>query len=160
MKIAVALSGGIDSALSAIMLKNQGHDIIGITFRVLEAYRYSDTMQSLTDQSIGDAKKIADQYGFSHHVFDIEEGFKDIVIDPFCSEYMNGRTPNPCILCNRSIKFGRLLDYALSLGYEKIATGHYAKVHQCDNGRITVSRNKDPKKDQSYFLSMLSQDIL
>lgn len=156
MKIAVAMSGGIDSSVAAIILKNQGHDIVGITARFLPASPIND---SIYNASVHDAKLIADQYGFPHHEFNFSENFRKLVIDYFCNEYISGRTPNPCTVCNRYVKFSELLEAAYMLGCDMVATGHYA-IKKSGNGRDYISMSPDRSKDQSYFLFMLTQEQL
>jgi tRNA-specific 2-thiouridylase len=110
-------------------------------------------------ESIRDAAGVARDYGFRHHVMDVEEDFSREIIDPFCAEYLAGRTPSPCLHCNSRIKFKSLLERAREMGFEKLATGHYAKLGSAD-GRHFIIAGDDPDKDQSYFLGMLSQNIL
>ncbi len=146
-KIAIGLSGGVDSATAAHLLLEQGCDVTGIILRLKPG--------ELADNDIADAQKIADFLGIKLHVLDRREFFKDSVIDPFVSEYLAARTPNPCIECNSSIKFGAMLDYALEIGCDGIATGHYAAIEEKD-GRFLLKRSKSAK-DQSYFLYRLNQ---
>ncbi len=141
-KIAVAMSGGVDSSTVAYLLKNQGYDIVGITMRTCK------------DED-ADAKKVCDDLGIEHHVLDVKSEFKEKVIDFFVDEYLNGRTPNPCMVCNRHIKFGALIEYAKSLGCELLATGHYAQIKDG-----TLAMGDDSLKDQVYFLSQIKKENL
>jgi len=156
MKIAVAMSGGIDSSVSAIMLKDQGHEVIGITARFLPP---SDINDAVYNAAVNDAKQIASFYNFRHYEFDFSDVFQKNVIDYFCAEYLSGKTPNPCVICNRYIKFSELIKASADLGCDMTATGHYALKKE-GNGRIYISMSPDHSKDQSYFLCMLTQDQL
>ena len=134
--IGVAMSGGVDSSFVAAYLLNQGYQVIGITMKLFD------------DQTADiDAKSIADFLGIEHHVLDLREDFQSNVIKYFCNEYSQSRTPNPCVRCNARIKFGKLFDFAMDLGVDYFATGHYARI---ENGLLKKSTNLD--KDQSYFL--------
>lgn len=155
MRIAVAMSGGVDSSLVAVHYKKLGYDVLGVT-----AALFSQNNASCVSDHIIDARRIAKEYGFSHEVLHLEEDFSRDIIGYFCSEYLKGRTPSPCIICNTRIKMGRLLDFARANGCSRIATGHYARVSCTGSGRLCISRGIDRKKDQSYFLCMLSQEML
>lgn len=146
-KIAIGLSGGVDSSTAAHLLLQQGFDVTGIILRLKP--------DSLADADIADARRIADAIGIELHVLDRREIFKKSVIEPFVSEYLAARTPNPCVECNAAIKFGVMLDYALEIGCDGIATGHYAKIEEKD-GRFLLKRSESTK-DQSYFLYRLNQ---
>lgn len=156
------MSGGIDSTVTAVMLHRAGYDIIGITMKTWD-YSTSGGGKKETGccnlDSINDARSIAVELGFPHYIIDIREEFGDAVIDDFVSEYLSGRTPNPCVLCNTHIKWNALYKRAEQLGCDYIATGHYAGISQL-NGRYVVSRGKDSWKDQSYVLWGLTQDAL
>jgi len=156
MKIAVAMSGGIDSSVTAVMLKEQGHEVVGITARFLPSSEINDVVYNA---AVADAKKIAELYKFPHYEFNFSEQFQTHVIDYFCREYLSGNTPNPCVVCNRYIKFHELIKAAEDLGCEMIATGHYAVKKEAD-GRFFLSMSPDHSKDQSYFLFMLTQKQL
>jgi len=161
-KVLVAMSGGIDSSVTAILLHEEGYEVIGVTMKTWDyassgGNRKSTGCCSLDD--INDARILAVNYGFHHIIIDIREEFGDYIIDNFVEEYTAGRTPNPCVLCNTHIKWDALLRRADQLGCDFIATGHYANVRE-ENGRYIVSKGKDENKDQSYVLWGLSQEAL
>ncbi len=149
-KVAVGLSGGVDSSTAAYLLKKQGFEVFGITLRLKP--------DSLADDDIADARRVADALGIEFAVLDLRDFFKKNVIEPFVSEYIAARTPNPCIECNAAVKFGAMLDYAVEQGCDCLATGHYAKIEKCGN-RFLLKKT-DSKKDQSYFLYRLTQEQL
>jgi len=161
-RVLVAMSGGIDSSIAAIMLHEQGYEVIGMTMKTWD-YSTSGGNKKETGccslDSINDARNIAVNLGFPHYIIDIREEFGDYVIDHFTSEYLEGRTPNPCVLCNTHIKWDSLLRRADQLDCEFIATGHYARI-RLENVRYVVSRGKDLQKDQSYALWGISQESL
>ncbi|MBN1114187.1 MAG: tRNA 2-thiouridine(34) synthase MnmA, partial [Oligoflexia bacterium] len=140
-RVLVALSGGVDSSVAALLLKSRGFEITGVTMRVSEG----------GEISVADAAKFCNDAGIHHIVLDLEKEFKEIVIGNFIRDYRLGRTPNPCALCNRHFKFGFLLNEAVNNGCDFLATGHYAKI-VVDNGRTYIGRAADGGKDQSYFL--------
>lgn len=158
----MAMSGGIDSSVAAIMLHEQGYEVVGITMKTWD-YASSGAEGKETGccslDSINDARSIAVQYGFPHYILDIRGEFGEAVIDNFVDEYLAGRTPNPCVMCNTHIKWEALLKRADMLKCEFIATGHYAKIRE-ENGRYVISRGLDPTKDQSYVLWGVSQECL
>lgn len=162
-KVLVAMSGGIDSTVTALMLHEQGYEVVGITMKTWD-YDSSGGSKKETGccnvDSFNDARAAAVEHGFPHYILDIREEFGGFVIENFVEEYLAGRTPNPCVLCNTHIKWRALLKRADALGCEFIATGHYAKVRQHENGRFTVSKAVDDTKDQSYVLWGLQQDLL
>ena len=160
-KIAVFMSGGIDSSLAAILLKEQGNDIIGITAKLLPCDREYSNKPCCTTESINDAKDIARKYDFKHITVDLVDYFKEKVIDNFYHNYMNGNTPNPCIKCNEFVKISALYKKAMEFGYPFFATGHYSDIKKDDsNNRYYLKSNIFSSKDQSYFLFSLSQEIL
>lgn len=146
-KAAIGLSGGVDSGTAAYMLLKQGYDVEGIILRLKP--------DNLADADIADAQRVADALGIRLNVLDCREKFKESVIDPFVNEYLAARTPNPCVECNSAIKFGAMLDYALKLGCDFVATGHYAKIEE-SGGRFLLKR-AESEKDQSYFLYRLNR---
>jgi tRNA-specific 2-thiouridylase len=161
-KILVAMSGGIDSSVAAMMLHDEGYEVVGITMKTWD-YVSSGSAKKETGccslDSINDARQIAVERGFHHYILDIRGEFGDFVIDNFVDEYLAGRTPNPCVLCNTHIKWEALFKRAEMLDCEFIATGHYANLRQ-ENGRYVISKGIDHTKDQSYVLWGLSQDLL
>lgn len=146
----VALSGGVDSAAAAVILKDQGYNVRGVTLRLKP--------RDLADKDIADAKAVAEVIGIPLDVLDMREEFKKVT-DYFCEEYISGKTPNPCVLCNPTVKFGKLLEYTLENGGKFLATGHYAQIVEDENGVFSIKRNPSGK-DQSYFLCGLNQHIL
>jgi len=162
-RILVAMSGGVDSSVAAVMLHEQGYEVIGLTMKTWD-YATSGVNSKETGccsmDSINDARTLAVNYGFPHYILDIRDEFGDFVIDNFVDEYLAGRTPNPCVLCNTHIKWEALLKRANKLDCEFIATGHYANNRLHSNGRYVISKGKDENKDQSYVLWGVSQENL
>lgn len=146
----VAISGGVDSAAAAILLKERGYNVRGVTLRLKP--------RDLADKDIEDAKAVAETLNIPLDVLDMREDFKKIT-DYFCKEYLEGRTPNPCVMCNPNVKLGKLLEYTLAQGGDLLATGHYANIIKDENGIYHIKRNPSTK-DQSYFLCRLNQHIL
>jgi len=169
MKIAVAMSGGVDSSAAAAILKEQGHELVGFTMQLWDQRRGINVDEngdplpsrccSLDD--VYDARRVAEELGFPFYVLNLEKEFERDVVQPFVTSYLNGETPIPCVACNSRLKFASLDKLAISLGCEKVATGHYARV-EFDEGtnRYQLLRGKDPQKDQSYFLWELTQNQL
>ena len=161
-RVLVAMSGGIDSSLAAVLLHEQGYQVIGMTMKTWD-YASAGGSKKETGccslDSINDARNIAVNLGFPHYILDIREEFGDYVIDHFTSEYLDGRTPNPCVLCNTHIKWEALLKRADQLDCEFMATGHYANV-RLENDRYVISKGRDEMKDQSYALWGISQKNL
>lgn len=159
-RVLVAMSGGVDSSVTAYLLKSQGYECVGATMRLTCPAPDPVTGMSKVDRDIADAKAVAERLGIPHHVLDLQQTFDRNVIERFVTAYQEGLTPNPCIICNRHIKFGALLDAALDMGCDYIATGHYAKTSQAPDGTWQLHRGEDSKKDQSYFLYSLTQERL
>ncbi|MBL0051597.1 MAG: tRNA 2-thiouridine(34) synthase MnmA [Bacteroidetes bacterium] len=161
-RILVAMSGGIDSSVTAMLLHEQGYEVIGITMKTWD-YAGAGTSKKETGccslDSINDARSIAVNKGFPHYILDIRSEFGDFVIDSFVDEYIAGRTPNPCVLCNTYIKWDALVRRADMLNCEFIATGHYANIRN-ENGRYVISKGIDENKDQSYVLWGLNQESM
>jgi tRNA-specific 2-thiouridylase len=162
-KVLVAMSGGIDSTVAALMLHKEGYEVVGITMKTWD-YTASGGSKKETGccnlDSFNDARMAAVQHGFPHFILDIREEFGNFVVENFVEEYIAGRTPNPCVLCNTHIKWRALLKRANALDCDFIATGHYASVYQHENGRHVISKGLDETKDQSYVLWGLQQDLL
>ncbi len=159
--LAVAMSGGVDSAVAAAILREEGHSVVGLTMNLWPEWlpEPDDAFRACCGVSaIGDARAVARQLGIRHYVLNLREQFERAVIDEFVDEYARGRTPNPCIACNRAIKFSLLLRKVQAMGLEGLATGHYARIrHDAARGRFLLLRGRDPVKDQSYVLFGLSQ---
>lgn len=162
-RVLVAMSGGVDSSVAAVLLREEGYEVIGITMKTWDYSSSGGNSNKETGcctlESMNDARQIALKFGFNHFIVDIREEFGDWVIDRFVEEYMAGRTPNPCVLCNTHIKWTALLKRAKDLGCDYIATGHYANIRE-ENDRYIISKGKDHNKDQSYALWGVSQENL
>ena len=161
-KVLVAMSGGIDSSISAILLQEQGYEVVGITMKTWAYSRSCNVKKQIgccNLDTIEDARAVSVKYNFPYMVLDIRQEFGNYVINNFKEEYLAGRTPNPCVLCNTHIKWDALLKRADKLGCDYIATGHYAQVRK-EGDRYVLSKGNDPHKDQSYALWGLSQESL
>jgi len=157
------MSGGVDSSLAAALLKKKGLDVIGITFRMWPKEKCGSSVgrACCNLEATTRARAVAGDLGIPYYVVDFSEDFKRHVIDYFCAEYLKGSTPNPCVVCNVKIKFGKLLEKAKELGASQVATGHYARASRDRrSGRYLLKEGKDKSKDQSYFLFSLSQEQL
>jgi tRNA-specific 2-thiouridylase len=148
----VAMSGGVDSSVCAALLLEQGYTILGVTLNLFDGDKAEETIK--------DAKRVAEHLKIEHRILDLRLAFSKTVINPFIRNYEEGYTPNPCVACNKSIKFGALFDYAMENGIEYLATGHYARVEYSDKYKRYVLMTADVKKDQSYVLYHLNQDKL
>ncbi len=153
LRVLVAMSGGVDSSVAAALLVEQGHDVTGVTLKLWGGESDSGCC-SVSD--VEDARRVAAQLDIPHYVFDYTDTFDEQVVEPYVEAYATGNTPNPCVDCNRHIKFGRLLDRADALGCEVLATGHHARRVRGANGRVELERAVDAAKDQSYVLAMLT----
>ena len=154
-KVLLGMSGGVDSSTSAILLQKQGYEVIGCTMMLVDKGDINN------DLNVIDAKKVCDKLGIKHYAFDFREKFEEYVINNFIDTYNKGKTPNPCVICNKYVKFKMLYDKAKELGIEYIATGHYAKVEFSNKYNQNILRkSKSIKKDQSYFLYNIDKEIL
>ncbi|MCI8509049.1 MAG: tRNA 2-thiouridine(34) synthase MnmA [Lachnospiraceae bacterium] len=162
-KVAVGMSGGVDSSVAAYLLKEQGYDVIGVTMQI---WQEEDPLVQAENggccglSAVDDARRVADMLGIPYYVLNFKREFKESVIDYFMEEYMHARTPNPCIACNRYVKWEALLNRAMELGCDYIATGHYARVCRLPNGRYALKKSATVRKDQTYALYNLTQDQL
>jgi tRNA-specific 2-thiouridylase len=156
-RVLVAMSGGVDSSVAAALLREAGHDVTGVTLKLWGGESDSGCC-SVAD--VEDARRVAAQLGIPHYVFNFTEDFEANVVTPYTDAYAAGRTPNPCVECNRTMKFGRLLDRARVMGFDAVATGHHARVGRDGDGRPVLRRGADGAKDQSYVLYMLGEDEL
>ena len=160
MKALVAMSGGVDSSVAAALMKDAGHTVIGVTLKLWSGPNgEAPTAGCCTVSDAEDARRVAAELGIPYYVFDYTDDFKDGVVDRFIHDYASGQTPNPCIECNRTVKFDRLLNRLDEFGCEILVTGHHARVRVID-GLSVLLRGTDPAKDQSYVLSMLTSDEL
>ncbi len=155
--ILVAMSGGVDSSVAAALAVSQGHNVVGVTLKLWGGESDSGCC-SVSD--VDDARRVAQQLGIDHHVFNFGDDFDRFVVEPYIADHQLGRTPNPCVECNRHIKFDKLFRRADALGFDLIATGHHARINLLPHGVRRIARGADRAKDQSYVLHMLDQDQL
>jgi len=162
-KVVVGMSGGVDSSVAAYLLKEQGYDVIGVTMQI-----WQDEDNAAQEENGGccglsavdDARRVANMLEIPYYVMNFKHEFRENVIDYFIQEYLEGRTPNPCIACNRYVKWESLLRRSFSIGAEYIATGHYARIEKLPNGRYAIKKSVTAEKDQTYALYNLTQDQL
>lgn len=155
------MSGGVDSSVAAAVLKEQGYEVVGATMRL---WSYSDGCGQnegcCSEAAVEDARRVCDKLGIEFYVMNFKELFKEKVVDYFVREYVNGRTPNPCIACNQYLKFDAMLNKALAMGFDYVATGHYAKIERGEDGKFALKAADTAQKDQSYVLYRFTQDKL
>jgi len=162
MKIAVAMSGGVDSSTAAYILKSAGHEVVGLSMQMYDNLQNADSPYGgcCTIDDLADARRVAWKLEIPHFTLNLEQNFHEKVIAPFVQSYLSGMTPSPCVLCNTHVKFDLFHQKALAIGAEKIATGHYARITAADGGRVELRKARDLAKDQSYFLFELTQEQL
>lgn len=159
-KIVIGLSGGVDSSVAAYLLKEQGYDVIGVTMQVWREREKVEKQGYQGISAVEDARRVASELGIPHIVMDFQDVFEKKVVEYFLQEYECGRTPNPCVMCNRHVKWQALYEQAKKLGAKRLATGHYAKIRQLKNGRFTLQKSAADAKDQTYALCQLTQEQL
>ena len=157
--VVIAISGGVDSSVAALLLREQGHEVTGITMSLDAAAERGGTAKACGLREIEDAGRVCRILDIPHRVVDYSRELEDRIVRPFIEEYVRGRTPNPCVVCNRHIKFGMLLDRAKALGFDALATGHYAKIGQME-GKTILRRSREERKDQTYFLHAIRREAL
>ena len=158
--VVVGMSGGVDSSVAAYLLKEQGYNVIGVTMQIWQKDDEEHEGECCGLSAVEDARRVCNRLDIPHYVMNFRDEFREMVIDNFVSEYVSGRTPNPCIRCNRYVKWEGMLRRSLSIGADYIATGHYARIKQLDNGRYVIEKSVTDKKDQTYALYNLTQEQL
>lgn len=162
-KVVLAMSGGVDSCAAGILLSKAGYEVIGVSMQVWDYKNHGGSSSRATccsPSDFDDARKISEKFNFPFYVFDFEESFRKEVIDKFVNTYLEGRTPNPCLDCNRKVKFHELRNRGRAFGANKVATGHYARIKEKGDGSLGLYTSKDKDKDQSYFLYALKENEL
>jgi tRNA-specific 2-thiouridylase len=157
-KVVVAMSGGVDSSVTAALLKDRGYEVVGLTMQLWEEKGDAGSRQCCSQEHVLDAGRVANRLGIDFHVVDFRKEFRKLIVDEFADEYYSGRTPNPCVRCNQKVKFGILLEKARALGADYLATGHYARIERDASGDFMLLKGKDAGKDQSYFLFTLTPE--
>lgn len=162
MRVAVAMSGGVDSSVAALLVKQEGHEVVGLSMQLWDHSREpGKTGRCCTSEDLSDARRVAWSLGIPHYVVNLEEEFREAVVRPFVASYLEGRTPIPCSACNARVKFATLWEHARIMGCEAVATGHYARTERDPrSGRVVLKKGKDAEKDQSYFLYDLDAEQL
>lgn len=159
-KVVVAMSGGVDSSVAAVLLKEQGYDVMGMMLRLWSEPGKEDSNRCCTPDSMAQARRVAAKLDIPFYVIDAKDVFRETVVQYFLDGYARGETPNPCLICNRQIRWTFLLEHALALGADYMATGHYVRIQKAEGGRVNLLRAIDRSKDQSYVLHVLNQEKL